>query len=72
MAPQGQVVGYVRVSTVDQNLDRQIEAIGEVDKLFQEKVSGGSGADRLALAECLRYIGEGDTVRVASMDRLGP
>lgn len=71
MMPRGQVVGYVRVSS-DQNLDRQLEAVGDVDRLFQEKVSGGSGADRLALAECLRYIGEGDTVRVASMDRLGP
>ncbi len=70
MAPQGQVVGYVRVSTVDQNLDRQIEAIGEVDKLFQEKVSGANRTERPALADCLSYIREGDTVRVASMDRL--
>jgi len=70
MAPQGQVVGYVRVSTADQNLDRQIAAIGEVDKLFQEKVSGASRTDRPALADCLSYIREGDTVRVASMDRL--
>lgn len=70
MAPQGQVVGYVRVSTVDQNLDRQIEAIGEVDKLFQEKVSGANRTERPALAACLSYIREGDTVLVASMDRL--
>lgn len=70
MMPRGQVVGYVRVSSVDQNLDRQLEAVGDVDRLFQEKVSGGSRADRLALAECLRYIREGDTVRVAPMDRL--
>ncbi|MDN6638678.1 MAG: recombinase family protein, partial [Yaniella sp.] len=36
----GQVVGYVRVSAADQNEARQLEAIGEVDKLFSEKVSG--------------------------------
>lgn len=70
MAPQGQVVGYVRVSSEQQNLARQLESIGEVDRLFQDKVSGGSRAARVGLAECLRYIRDGDTVRVTSMDRL--
>lgn len=70
MAPQGQVVGYVRVSSEQQNLARQLESIGEVDRLFQDKVSGGSRTARVGLAECLRYIRDGDTVRVASMDRL--
>lgn len=70
MAPQGQVIGYVRVSSEQQNLARQLESIGEVDRLFQDKVSGGSRAARVGLAECLRYIRDGDTVRVASMDRL--
>lgn len=70
MAPQGQVVGYVRVSSEQQNLARQLESIGEVDRLFQDKVSGGSRAARVGLVECLRYIRDGDTVRVASMDRL--
>lgn len=70
MAPQGQVVGYVRVSSEQQNLARQLESIGEVDRLFHDKVSGGSRAARVGLAECLRYIRDGDTVRVASMDRL--
>lgn len=70
MAPQGQVVGYVRVSSEQQNLARQLDSIGEVDRLFQDKVSGGSRAARVGLAECLRYIRHGDTVRVASMDRL--
>ena len=70
MAPQGQVIGYVRVSSEHQNLARQLESIGEVDRLFQDKVSGGSRAARVGLAECLRYIRDGDTVRVASMDRL--
>lgn len=70
MAPQGQVVGYVRVSSEQQNLARQLESIGEVDRLFQDKLSGGSRATRVGPAECLRYIRDGDTVRVASMDRL--
>ncbi|CEG87489.1 Resolvase protein homolog ResB [Propionibacterium freudenreichii] len=70
MAPQGQVVGYVRVSSKQQNLARQLESIGEVDRLFQDKVSGGSRTARVGLAECLKYIRDGDTVRVASMDRL--
>lgn len=65
-----QVVGYVRVSSTDQNTARQLEAIGEVDRVFEEKVSGGSRVDRAALAECLAYVRAGDTVRVASMDRL--
>lgn len=70
MAQQGQVVGYARVSSEQQNLARQLESIGTVDRLFQDKVSGGSRADRAGLTECLRYIRDGDTVRVASMDRL--
>ncbi|WP_375537782.1 recombinase family protein [Curtobacterium sp. MCBD17_030] len=65
-----QTVAYVRVSSTDQNLDRQREAIGDVDRVFEEKVSGGSRTDRAALLDCIRYIRDGDTVRVASMDRL--
>jgi DNA invertase Pin-like site-specific DNA recombinase len=38
--------------------------------MFEEKVSGRSRVDRAALAECVRYVRDGDTVRVASMDRL--
>lgn len=70
MAQRTQAVGYVRVSTVDQNPQRQLEAIGAVDRLFTEKVSGGSRRDRSVLAECVAYVREGDTVRIASMDRL--
>ncbi|WP_233572977.1 MULTISPECIES: recombinase family protein [unclassified Frondihabitans] len=65
-----QTVAYVRVSSTDQNLSRQLEAIGPVDRVFEEKVSGGSRTDRTALAECIRYVRDGDVVRVASMDRL--
>ena len=70
MLQHGQTVGYVRVSTADQNLARQLESIGEVDRLFQDKVSGGSRSARQGLTDCLAYIREGDLLRVASMDRL--
>lgn len=65
----GQVVGYVRVSAIDQNEARQIEALGDVDRLFSEKVSG-KNTDRPQLQEMLQYIREDDLVRVKSPDRL--
>jgi hypothetical protein len=40
-----QTVASVRVSSIDQNLGRQFEAIGDVDRLFEEKISGGSRTD---------------------------
>lgn len=66
----GQVVGYVRVSAADQNEARQLEAIGGVDKLFSEKVSGKNIDDRKQLREMMSYVREGDRVRVKSPDRL--
>lgn len=66
----GQVVGYIRVSSVDQNPDRQVAALGEVDETFTDKVSGKNRADRPALAELLRHVRRDDTVRITSMDRL--
>lgn len=68
--PTGKVVGYVRVSTADQNPARQIEAIGPVDKLFEEKESGKSRTKRGELAKMLDYVREGDVVRIQSPDRL--
>lgn len=70
MAQRTQTVGYLRVSSLDQNLARQLEAIGNVDRVFSDKVSGGSRDSRAALEECIKYIRDGDVVRVASMDRL--
>ena len=65
------LIGYVRVSTVDQNLDRQIEAIGEVDKLFVDRASG-KDTHRPQLDALRAYVREGsnDIVRVKSVDRL--
>ena len=66
----GQVVAYVRVSTIEQNPARQHAAVGAVDEVFTDQVSGKSRGQRPALAALLRYVRAGDTVRVASMDRL--
>nr|WP_191280402.1 recombinase family protein [Nocardioides flavus (ex Wang et al. 2016)] len=65
----GQVVGYVRVSSADQNPQRQIETLAGCDRLFTDKASG-KNTERPALTELLGYVREGDTVRVASLDRL--
>jgi len=62
------MIGYRRVSTLDQNLDRQ--DLGEVDKVFEEKQSGKSAADRPALQSLIEYARGGDTVVVYSIDRL--
>lgn len=64
----GQQVGYVRVSTIDQNTARQLDGV-PLDKVFTDKLSGKS-ADRPALTECLAYVREGDTLNVHSLDRL--
>ncbi|MCV7609217.1 recombinase family protein [Micrococcus luteus] len=64
-------MAYVRVSSAEQNLERQLEAVGECDRVFQDKISGSSRAERTGLAELMRYVREGDLVKVASMDRLG-
>lgn len=65
----GKKVAYVRVSTVDQNPERQLISIGDVDRVFEDKCSGGT-RNRPALDDLFRYVREGDEVRVASMDRL--
>lgn len=61
-------IGYRRVSSVDQNLDRQ--DLGQVDKVFEEKVSGASMKDRPALRDMMDFAREGDEVLVHSIDRL--
>ncbi|MDF7666126.1 recombinase family protein [Bifidobacterium sp. ESL0745] len=66
---KGQTVGYVRVSSADQNEARQLDAIGNVDRLFSEKVSG-KDTNRPLLKEMLDYVREGDVVKVKSPDRL--
>jgi len=64
----GQRIGYVRVSSLDQNPDRQLEQI-PVDRTFTDKASGKDVA-RPQLDALMRFAREGDTVVVHSMDRL--
>ena len=65
-------IGYARVSTEDQNLDSQIDALKKegCDNIFSEKVSGAS-SEREALKKVLTMLREGDTLVVYKLDRLG-
>ena len=65
-------IGYARVSTDDQNLDLQRDALERagVEKLYEDKASGRT-IDRPQLAECLRSLRAGDTLTVWRLDRLG-
>ena len=65
---QGQRIGYVRVSSFDQNPERQLEQV-EVGKVFTDKASG-KDAQRPQLDALLAFVREGDIVVVHSMDRL--
>lgn len=64
----GKKIGYIRVSSFDQNPERQLEGI-KLNKKFIDKISGKNTA-RPQLEAMLDYTREGDTVIVHSMDRL--
>ena len=64
----GQRIGYVRVSSFDQNPDRQLEAVS-VARVFTDKASG-KDTRRPELDRLLAFVREGDAVVVHSMDRL--
>lgn len=64
-------IGYIRVSTTDQNTSRQLSDLTiELDKIFEEKVSGAT-REREQLKALIDYVRDGDTVYVHSIDRLG-
>ena len=63
-------IGYARVSSKEQNLDRQLQALESVSKVFSDKMSGAT-TERPQLQALLDYIREGDIVVVAELDRLG-
>ena len=65
-------IGYARVSTEDQNLDAQIDALERVscDRIFKEKISA-TKSDRPELAAALSHLRKGDTLVVYKLDRLG-
>ncbi|WP_160062121.1 recombinase family protein [Psychromonas sp. L1A2] len=63
-------IAYLRVSTTEQNTDRQLNETGiSFDKTFIDKCTGGS-TKRPALNELKEYVREGDTIHVHSIDRL--
>lgn len=64
----GQRIGYVRVSSFDQNPDRQLEEAA-VDRVFTDKASG-KDTKRPQLQTLMAFARAGDTVVVHSMDRL--
>ena len=64
----GKRVGYIRVSTVDQNTVRQLDGV-ELDKTFTDKVSGAD-TNRPQLQAAMDYLRDGDVLVVHSMDRL--
>ncbi|TQM57822.1 recombinase family protein [Humibacillus xanthopallidus] len=70
----GQVLAYIRVSSADQNPERQVTAIhealgGKRDRCFTDHASGVS-TDRPALTSMLAHVRDEDVLVVASMDRL--
>jgi DNA invertase Pin-like site-specific DNA recombinase len=68
----GALIGYARVSTRDQKLHRQVDALAAAgcQRIFEEKLSG-KNTDRPELANCLDYLRPGDTIVVLELWRLG-
>lgn len=64
----GQQVGYIRVSSLLQNTERQLDGI-PLDTVFEDKVSG-KDTNRPELQACLKHCRKGDTLHVHSIDRL--
>jgi DNA invertase Pin-like site-specific DNA recombinase len=66
------LVGYARVSTIEQNLALQVDALQQAgcEKIFKDRASGAK-TDRPGLGEALKYVRRGDTLLVWRLDRLG-
>jgi DNA invertase Pin-like site-specific DNA recombinase len=66
------IVGYTRVSTQDQNLHSQIDALtaAGAEHIYSDKITGKNAA-RPGLSECMKFLRRGDTLLVYSTDRLG-
>jgi DNA invertase Pin-like site-specific DNA recombinase len=66
------LVGYARVSTDEQNLDLQLDALklAGCQQLFTDKITGTAKAKE-GLSEAIKYLREGDTLVVWKLDRLG-
>jgi DNA invertase Pin-like site-specific DNA recombinase len=66
------LIGYARVSTSDQTLDLQKDALEKAgcDKIFTDTASGAK-AERIGLDQAISYVRKGDTLVVWRLDRLG-
>lgn len=66
------VIGYARVSTTDQNLDRQIDAFNKfgVDKIYADKMSG-KNFERDNYIKMIKHLKQGDLLVIKAIDRLG-
>ncbi|BBY47639.1 DNA invertase [Mycolicibacterium arabiense] len=66
-------IGYARVSTADQNMALQLDALRHagVEKIFRDQGVSGSLAERPGLDRCLEHLREGDVLVVWKLDRLG-
>lgn len=71
MTETGQKVGYIRVSSIEQNTESQKSLLDKIgmDKIFEEKISG-KNTNRPQLQAMLEYVREGDTVYVKDLSRL--
>lgn len=69
----GRKIGYARVSTLDQNLDRQLDILAQIgcDEIFSDHGVSGKEANRQGLESALRVLAEGDMLIVYKLDRLG-
>ena len=71
---KGNIVGYARVSTTDQDLALQLDALLKAgclkDHIFSDKASGAK-TERVGLEDCLKFLSPGDTLLVWRLDRLG-
>ena len=67
------LVGYARISTAEQNLALQLDALTAAGaiRVFEDRGVSGAKAERPGLSEALRYLREGDTLVVWKLDRLG-
>jgi len=69
MMENGKKIGYIRVSTTEQNTARQDEALKDVDRVFIDKLSGRN-TNRPQLQACLDYLRDGDTLYITEYSRL--
>jgi len=65
-------IGYARVSTSEQNLDMQLDALNKIgcNEIFTDKISGKSCENRIGLQECLECLNDGDFLIIYKLDRL--